>query len=70
MTLLSEHLTCEYLRGVYRNLLESEARHFSTYLSIARSIVSKSEVFERLETLSIWESEVISSAPLVPRMHN
>ena len=70
MTLLSEHLACEYLRGVYRNLLESEARHFSTYLSIARSIVSKSEVFERLETLSIWEAEVISSAPLVPRMHN
>ncbi len=70
MTLLSEHLACPDLRAFYSDLLESEARHFTLYVGLARSIRPTADVSQRLDELSKWESEVILSAPLVPRMHN
>lgn len=70
MTLLSEHLSSPELRAFYRELSESEARHFSLYVGLARSVAASDDVSERLDELSKWESEVILSAPAVPRMHN
>ena len=70
MTLLSQHLTCPTLRSFYGELLESEARHFSVYVSLARRLAPTEEVSARLSELANWEAEIISCAPPVPRMHN
>ena len=70
MTLLSQHLSCPELRSFYRDLLESEARHFTLYVGLARSIRPDNTLSARLDELSEWESEVILSAPSVPRIHN
>ena len=70
MTLLSHHLTCPTLRSFYGELLESEARHFSVYVSLARRLAPNEEVSARLSELANWEAEIISCAPPVPRMHN
>ncbi len=70
MTLLAQHLDDEPLRHFYRSLLESEARHFTLYVGLARSFIDGDALRERLQELSDWESQVILSAPSVPRMHN
>ena len=70
MTLLSRHLSCPELRSFYAELLESEARHFSVYVKLARRLAPEKEVYRRLDELANWEAEVISCAPSVPRMHN
>ena len=70
MTLLSTHLADRALREFYESLIESEARHFTLYLKLARNFVDLSTLDIRLGELAKWESEVILSAPPVPRMHN
>ena len=70
MTLLAQHLSCSELRKFYAELLESEARHFTIYVKLARALASEDEVSRRLDELAKWEAEVISTAPAVPRMHN
>lgn len=70
MRLLSQHLTDPDLRAFYGDLLESEARHFTLYVGLARAVAPNADITSRLNELANWESEVILSAPPVPRMHN
>ena len=70
MTLLSKHLVSDELRAFYAELLESEARHFSVYVKLARRLAPDNAISSRLDELAKWEAVVISCAPNVPRMHN
>ncbi|MGB0645578.1 MAG: tRNA-(ms[2]io[6]A)-hydroxylase [Bradymonadia bacterium] len=70
MSLLSQHLADDELRAFYGQLLESEARHFTLYVGLARAVAPEADITSRLNELAKWEAEVILSAPSVPRMHN
>jgi tRNA-(ms[2]io[6]A)-hydroxylase len=68
MKLLADELD-EPLATFYRELLASEARHFTTYLAMARRHFDHEVVDERLEELSAHEAQVISQPPHLPRLH-
>jgi len=54
----------------YGSLFESEARHHTTYVRMAKFFGSEDEVRERLEELSALESEIILRGDPLPRMHS
>ena len=58
------------LSEFYGSLFESEARHHTTYVRMAKFFGSENEVRERLEELSALESEIISRGDPLPRMHS
>lgn len=60
------------LARLYRGLLASEARHFDTYVDLARDleIVAEAELRARLAEVADHEAAVIARAPDEPRMHN
>jgi tRNA-(ms[2]io[6]A)-hydroxylase len=51
-------------------LFESEARHHSTYVNMARYFADASCVRERLEELSSAESAIVNEGDVLPRMHS
>lgn len=67
--LLSESCKDEDLRGFYRSLLESEARHRSEFLKLARLYFDRATVDARLKELSIAEADVVQSLKHVATMH-
>jgi len=70
MSLLSKALRDPELVDLYSGLLASEARHHMLYVDLACSVVDRGEVKKRLKSISLRESEILSEAPAVPRMHN
>ncbi|MCA9656735.1 MAG: tRNA-(ms[2]io[6]A)-hydroxylase [Myxococcales bacterium] len=60
------------LAKLYRGLLASEARHFNSYVDLARGLglVSEEALRERLAEVAAHEAAVIAEAPPVARMHN
>ncbi|MEZ4317688.1 MAG: tRNA-(ms[2]io[6]A)-hydroxylase [Myxococcota bacterium] len=69
MKLLSEHLPEPDLASFYADLLESEARHFSTYLHMAEALAPREDVQGRLTELADHEAAVLDEAPDEPRLH-
>ena len=67
--LLSQFAEDEDLRQFYRSLLESEARHRTEFLSLARLYFSKTDVAERLRILESVEAEIIQGLRNEPVMH-
>src|SRR5438445_5436281 len=55
--LLSKSVANEDLREFYRSLLESEARHRSVFLSLARQYFDKEKVASRLDELEESEAK-------------
>ncbi len=70
MSLLAKSLTDPDLVKLYSGLLASEARHHMLYVDLACTVIERGEVKKRLKTISLRESEILSEAPPVPRMHN
>ncbi|MBW4623122.1 MAG: tRNA isopentenyl-2-thiomethyl-A-37 hydroxylase MiaE [Cyanosarcina radialis HA8281-LM2] len=68
--LLAAHLPDPQLASFYRRLMASEARHYGTYWSLARTYFEPTTVAERLETLAIAESELLSALHPEPRIHS
>lgn len=60
------------LARLYRGLLASEARHFDTYVDLARDleIVDEAALRGRLAEVAAHEAAVLARAPDEPRMHN
>lgn len=58
------------LAEFYHSLFESEARHHSTYVRLARQFGPEQMVKERLHELSEIESEIIARGDILPRMHS
>jgi tRNA-(ms[2]io[6]A)-hydroxylase len=68
--LLRDNLGDPELAQFFGNLFESEARHHSTYVRLARTFAPAEVVFARLETLAVEEAHLIAEGDDVPRMHS
>lgn len=72
MKLLAETLPDPELEKLYRGLLASEARHFHSYVELARElgIVGDEELQRRLAELAVHEAEVLRGEAAELRMHS
>jgi len=68
--LLRDHVTDAELSAFYGSLFESEARHHSTYVRLARHFATDDEIERRLEELSADEARIIEQGDELPRMHS
>jgi tRNA-(ms[2]io[6]A)-hydroxylase len=67
--LLSKSVEDEGLRTFYRSLLESEARHRTVFLALARLYFPHDEVTKRLDELEDAEAAIVSALQHAPVMH-
>ena len=68
--LLAKELPDRELAEFFGSLFESEARHHSTYVRLAKDFLSDDEIHARLEELSLAEAEIVAEGDPVPRMHS
>jgi tRNA 2-(methylsulfanyl)-N6-isopentenyladenosine37 hydroxylase len=68
--LLRDHLGDAELATFFGSLFESEARHHSTYVRLAKTFAPAEEVQERLRELAEAEARIIAEGDDVPRMHS
>ncbi len=69
-SLLAEHVEDSELAGFYRSLFESEARHHTTYVRLARQFGDETAVRLRLGQLAAAEAGIIAQGHPLPRMHS
>jgi tRNA-(ms[2]io[6]A)-hydroxylase len=67
--LLSESLPHAELRAFYRDLMVSEARHFTLFCTLAADSFGRSESRTRLATLAMREADIVKRLPLGPQVH-
>ena len=67
--LLSERLADETLRAFYRELMESEARHYRLFCGLCEELFGVKQSRSRLEALARREADVVSSLLLGPKVH-
>ena len=67
---LRDHLEDQELTAFYGSLFESEARHHTTYLKLARGFASPESVARRLDELASDEQSILSRGSRLPRMHS
>lgn len=68
--LLRDHLADRELAEFFGSLFESEARHHSMYVRLAKMYASEEEVRQRLGELARAEAEILAEGDEVPRMHS
>lgn len=68
--LLSERLNDRSLADFFGSLFESEARHHTTYVRLAKTFGSEIDIRTRLEQLAAAEAEIIACGNDRPRMHS
>ncbi|MFN9879927.1 MAG: tRNA isopentenyl-2-thiomethyl-A-37 hydroxylase MiaE, partial [Planctomycetota bacterium] len=68
--LLARHVEDPELRDFYASLFESEARHHTTYVRMAKYFGDDADVKQRLEELAALEAEIIHRGDPLPRMHS
>jgi len=68
--LLRQHVPDAELAEFYGSLFESEARHHSTYVRLARHYASSEAVDQRLEELAAEEARIVAEGEEKPRMHS
>ena len=68
--LLRQHVDDQELSEFYGSLFESEARHHSTYVRLAKLFASEKTVNDRLQELSAQEAAIINVGDQLPRMHS
>lgn len=68
--LLRDHVKDRELANFYESLFESEARHHTTYVRLAKLFGSESEVRARLDELYAEEAQIIERGDELPRMHS
>jgi len=69
-SLLAEHVSDPELADFYRSLFESEARHHTTYVRLAKQFADEQSVRERLLVLAQQEAAIIARGNPLPRMHS
>jgi tRNA-(ms[2]io[6]A)-hydroxylase len=67
---LRKHVKDGELAGFYDGLFESEARHHSVYVRLARKYGDEAAVRDRLAELAAAEAEIIDRGDVIPRMHS
>jgi tRNA 2-(methylsulfanyl)-N6-isopentenyladenosine37 hydroxylase len=68
--LLRDRMPDRELADFFGSLFESEARHHSTYVRLAKTYAPGEQVRERLEELAIEEAKIIERGDGFPRMHS
>lgn len=68
--LLRDHLEDKELADFYDSLFESEARHHTTYIRLAKTFGSDEAVRERLAELAEEEARIIAEGEELPRVHS
>jgi tRNA 2-(methylsulfanyl)-N6-isopentenyladenosine37 hydroxylase len=68
--ILKDHLSDRSLAAFYASLFESEARHHSTYVQMAKLFAPDDAIHQRLEELATAEAQIIASSDDPPRMHS
>jgi tRNA-(ms[2]io[6]A)-hydroxylase len=68
--LLRDHLPDRELGDFFGALFESEARHHSTYVRLAKHFAADETVNHRLAELALEESRIIEAGEELPRMHS
>ena len=68
--LLRQHVQDRELSEFYGSLFESEARHHSTYVRLAKLFAPEETVHARLDELAAQEAEIITRGDDLPRMHS
>ena len=68
--ILRDHLPDRELAEFFGGLFESEARHHSTYVRLAKLFASEQVVKNRLEELAAEEAKIIAEGEVLPRMHS
>src|SRR5262245_15258803 len=68
--LLRDNLADRELAEFYGTLFESEARHHSTYVRLAKHFLSEDAVRRRLAELAEAEGRIVASGEDRPRMHS
>jgi tRNA-(ms[2]io[6]A)-hydroxylase len=68
--LLRQHIQDEELAKFYDSLFESEARHHSTYVRLAKLFAPEAVVHQRLEELAAEEAAIVAAGDPLPRMHS
>ena len=68
--LLRDHLQDAELCQFYGSLYESEARHHTTYVRLARHFADDIVVIRRLQELAVLEAEIINEGCDLPRVHS
>ena len=69
-SLLRDHLPDRELADFYGSLFESEARHHSTYVRLAKFFQDEDAVHDRLAELAKAEGQLIAAGEVQPRMHS
>ena len=68
--LLRKQVRDAELATFYDSLFESEARHHSTYVQLARTFGGEEEIRGRLNELADAEAAIIAQGDNLPRMHS
>ena len=68
--LLRKHVDDAELSEFYHELFESEARHYTSYVRLAKMYGNEKVVMDRLNELADLEAEIIASGDPIPRMHS
>lgn len=68
--LLRRHVPDRELADFYDSLFESEARHHSTYVRLAKDFADEETVQRRLAELAAEEARIIEQGDDRPRMHS
>ena len=68
--LLRDNLKDRELAAFYDSLFESEARHHTVYVRLAKMYGDEDIVCQRLENLAATESQIIENGEDLPRMHS
>jgi len=68
--LLRDHLPDAELATFFGGLFESEARHHSTYVRLAKLFAPEATVGQRLVELAVEEARIIQEGDVVPRVHS
>jgi tRNA-(ms[2]io[6]A)-hydroxylase len=68
--ILRERLDDPELAKFYDSLFESEARHHSAYVRLAKDFGTEDAVRDRLVELAAEEAKIIAEGEALPRMHS
>lgn len=68
--LLKDHIKDQELAEFYGGLFESEARHHTTYVKLAKDFASEAEVRTRLTELADAEALILDEGDPFARMHS
>lgn len=68
--LLRDRLADRELAEFFGSLFESEARHHSTYVQLARKYTDEASLKQRLHELAAAEAEILATGDDFPRMHS